>query len=181
MTGSFSLNLDRMTYWVKPKNWLNVLRQERVTYLLTQLISATRLSSENRGESSIRSPGLLLNSIRDNFRYLAETKTVAEKLVAEREKEVFGERRGHTVGIGRKLKRPSGLPSSSTTSPPVSYETMQKTIHEIIPNVNVATLRPFESTPAPPFDYNAFMGSTNEVSQQQPGDDDEEECTNEND
>ena len=159
-----------------------------------------------------------------------------EKLVAEREKEVqsqqassssssngitvnereifqkvFGERRGHTVGIGRKLKRPSGLPSSSTTSAPVSYETMQKTIHEVvrvtqeasdrhheeqsrkwsedflsqlaqmIPNVNFATFRPFESTPAPPFDYNAFVGSTNEVSQQQSEDDDDEECTNEND
>ncbi|KAL4583030.1 hypothetical protein LXL04_007594 [Taraxacum kok-saghyz] len=163
-------------------------------------------------------------------------KLAYEKLVAEREKEVqsqqassssssnaitvnereifqkvIGERRGHTVGIGRKLKRPSGLPSSSTTSAPVSYETMQKTIHEVvrvtqeasdrhheeqsrkwsedfisqlaqmIPNVNFATFRPFESTPAPPFDYNAFMGSTNEVSQQQSEDDDEEECTNEND
>ncbi|KAL4579492.1 hypothetical protein LXL04_015641 [Taraxacum kok-saghyz] len=163
-------------------------------------------------------------------------KLAYEKLVAEREKEVqsqqassssssngitvnereifqkvFGERRGHTVGIGRKLNRPSGLPSSSTTSALVSYETMQKTIQEvvrvtqeasdrhheersrkwsedfisqlsqIIPSVNFATFQPFESTPAPPFDYNAFVGSTNEVSQQQSGDDDEEECMNEND
>ncbi|KAL4566172.1 hypothetical protein LXL04_030282 [Taraxacum kok-saghyz] len=326
VTGKWE-NGFRMTYWVKPKNWLNVLRQEPVTYLLTQLISATRLSSENRGESFIRSPGLLLNSIRDNFCYLCprtklhrcmvqgthisntreakafallsedgiakgirrvtavttdyafeaikkaaeleEEVNQASKLegnaleqkvtslngqvesaaipsakkadlkakisilqrkevqsqqassssssnaitVNEREifQKVFGERRGHTVGIGRKLKRPSGLRSSSTTSAPVSYETMQKTIHEVvrvtqeasdrhheeqsrkwsedfisqlaqmIPNVNFATFRPFESTPAPPFDYNAFMGSTNEVSQQQSEDDDEEECTNEND
>ncbi|KAL4554160.1 hypothetical protein LXL04_039722 [Taraxacum kok-saghyz] len=84
-------------------------------------------------------------------------KLAYEKLVAEREKEVqsqqassssssngitvnereifqkvFGERRGHTVGIGRKLKCPSGLPSSSTISAPVSYETMQKTIQEVV-------------------------------------------------
>ncbi|KAL4573506.1 hypothetical protein LXL04_020315 [Taraxacum kok-saghyz] len=126
-----------------------------------------------------------------------------EKLVAEREKEVqsqqassssssnaitvnereifqkvFGKRRGHTVVIGRKLKRPSGLPSSSTTSANGKDNTRRSSSHtrsfrptsqraQIIPNVNVATFRPFESTPTPPFDYNVFMGSTNEVSQQQ--------------
>ncbi|KAL4570860.1 hypothetical protein LXL04_026523 [Taraxacum kok-saghyz] len=52
------------------------------------------------------------------------------------------------------------------------------TLAQIIPNVNVATFRPFESTPAPPFDYNAFMASTNAVSEQQSADDDVEECTN---
>ncbi|KAL4589866.1 hypothetical protein LXL04_002777 [Taraxacum kok-saghyz] len=48
-------------------------------------------------------------------------------------------------------------------------------------NVNVSTFRPFESTLAPPFDYNAFMASTNAVSEQQSADDDEEECTNKED
>ncbi|KAL7610287.1 hypothetical protein Lser_V15G13616 [Lactuca serriola] len=41
---------------------------------------------------------------------------------------VFGDRRGHNIGLGRKLKRPSGLPCSSNTSTPSSYETMKQMI-----------------------------------------------------
>lgn len=109
---------------------------------------------------------------------------------------VFGDRRGHNIGLGRKLKRPSGLPCSSNTSTPSSYETMKQMIqgaqeasdrhHEeqnrkryqdlinalllVIPNANLANFPPFESTPTSQFDYNAFLATTNQVSSQQSGD-----------
>lgn len=123
-------------------------------------------------------------------------KLAYEKLVAEKEREsqngassstdglevnereifskVFGDRRGHSIGIGRKLKRPSGMPSS-TTSTPSLHETIPEMIraaqeasdqhHEeqnrkryqdlisalmhVIPNAHLANFPPFESTPAP--------------------------------
>ena len=55
-----------LTYRRKEKQHKNLsqLSYSLRNFCAIEAASATRLSSENRGESSIRSPGVLLNSIR---------------------------------------------------------------------------------------------------------------------
>lgn len=123
------------------------------------------------------------------------------------EKEIFkkvsGKRQGHNIGLGRKLKRHSNLPSSSTTSTPISNEMFQDMIRaaqeawekhreeedrklyqelatyisSIIPNANVANMPQFVSTPAPPFDYLAYK--ENQKSQQSSGNEEDGSSGNE--
>jgi len=56
------------------------------------------------------------------------------------------------------------------------YQDMAAYFSSMIPNSNVANLPPFVSTPAPPFDYDAYK--KNQASSQSRDDDDGEEDPN---